>query len=36
MRDFGDNVFAGVAKHYAKYRSSYPIGLFEDIVATFG
>jgi len=34
-RDFGDNVFAGVAKYYVKYRPSYLAGLFEDIVKDF-
>jgi ubiquinone/menaquinone biosynthesis C-methylase UbiE len=32
MRDFGDDVFEGTARYYAKYRPSYPQQLFNDIV----
>lgn len=32
MRDFGDDVFAGAAEYYAKYRPKYPEMLFHDIV----
>jgi ubiquinone/menaquinone biosynthesis C-methylase UbiE len=36
MRDFGDDVFAGAAKYYAKYRPKYPPELFRDAVQYFG
>jgi len=34
-RDFGDDVFLGAAKYYAKYRPKYPAELFADIVRIF-
>ena len=36
MRDFGENVFAGAAGYYAKYRPKYPPELFRDAVQSFG
>jgi len=35
MRDYGQDVFAGTAKFYAKYRPKYPAALFKDIVQIF-
>ncbi|MBI2589175.1 methyltransferase domain-containing protein [Candidatus Saccharibacteria bacterium] len=35
MRDFGDDVFEGTAKYYAKYRSRYPKTLLAEIIQTF-
>jgi len=35
-RDFGDDVFAGAAKYYVKYRPLYPAELFRDISKIFG
>lgn len=35
MRDFGNHVFEGTAKYYAKYRLSYPDKLIQDIVSVF-
>lgn len=35
MRDFGDDVFEGTAKYYAKYRPCYPQALLDEIVKTF-
>jgi precorrin-6B methylase 2 len=35
MRDFGDEVFAGTAKYYAKYRAPYPPEIFADIARIF-
>jgi SAM-dependent methyltransferase len=35
MRDFGDEVFAGIAKYYAKYRAPYPPEIFADIARIF-
>jgi hypothetical protein len=32
MRDFGDDVFEGTARYYAKYRPSYPQQSFNNIV----
>lgn len=32
MRDFGNDVFAGTAEFYAKYRPEYPEMVFHDIV----
>lgn len=35
MRDFGEGIFEGTAKYYAKYRVRYPRKLLDDIVETF-
>ncbi len=34
-RDFGEDVFAGAAFYYAKYRPRYPQKLYDDIAANF-
>ena len=34
MRDFGDDVFEGTAKYYAKYRPRYPKSLLNEIITT--
>jgi ubiquinone/menaquinone biosynthesis C-methylase UbiE len=36
MRDFGDDVFEGTAKYYARYRPPYPKQLFADVAVKFG
>jgi ubiquinone/menaquinone biosynthesis C-methylase UbiE len=35
MRDFGDDVFEGTARYYAKYRPQYPTQLLNDIARRF-
>ena len=35
MRDYGDDVFAGTASYYAKYRTQYPAQIFNDIAEHF-
>lgn len=35
-RDFGEEIFAGAADYYAKYRPRYPRQLFDDLVHEFG
>jgi ubiquinone/menaquinone biosynthesis C-methylase UbiE len=35
MRDFGDDVFAGTAKYYSKFRAQYPVQIFDDIISIF-
>jgi ubiquinone/menaquinone biosynthesis C-methylase UbiE len=36
MRDFGDDVFAGTAEFYEKYRAKYSLKLFHDLIQFFG
>jgi ribosomal protein L11 methylase PrmA len=35
MRDFEDDVFAGTASYYSKYRARYPSEIFADIAINF-
>ncbi len=35
MRDFGNDIFEGTAKYYARYRVRYPQKLLDDIVDAF-
>ena len=35
MRDFGDDIFEGTAKYYAKFRAPLPKQLLDEIISTF-